>query len=128
MPPTYIQDTLDFNYANGAVFNTYESFNGYSIGMLRRVVQGEQGLMTEFLLTGGTGGSGNAWEPYLMKHIWTSVYFPSYAIGYNQIDAAWQGMNYLAWRSVIVGDPLTKILSPCEPIVLTSNTTIESGD
>lgn len=124
MPPTYIQDTLDFNYANGAVFNTYESYNGFSIGTLRRA---GQGLMTEFLLTGGTGGAGHGvWEPY-SGAVKSDIYFPYYAIGYNQIDAAWQSLDALAWRSVFVGDPLTRIYN-CENTVITTNTTIGSGD
>ncbi len=124
MPPRYIQDILNFNYANGAVFNTYESYNGYSIGTLRP--QG-QGLMTEFLLKGGTGGAGHSWEPIGDGVISDEVYFPYYAIGYNQIDAAWQGMPYLAWRNVVVGDPLTRIYN-CENNIISSNTTIGSGD
>ena len=30
-------------------------------------------------------------------------------MGYNQINAVWQGFSYLAWRNVVVGDPLTTI-------------------
>ncbi len=124
MPPSYIQETLVFNYANGAVFNTYESYNGYSIGTLRP--QG-QGLMTEFLLMGGTGGAGHSWEPWTEGIISDYVYFPYYAVGYNQIDAAWQGMPYLAWRNVVVGDPLTRIYD-CDNTVISSDTTIGSGN
>jgi uncharacterized protein (TIGR03790 family) len=125
MPPTYIQTILDFDYAKGAVFNTYESFNGFSIGTLRRAAG--QGLMTEFLLMGGTGGAGHGvWEPY-GGAVKSSIYFPYYAIGYNQIDAAWQSMIALAWRSVFVGDPLTRIYE-CENTVITTNSTIGSGD
>lgn len=107
------------------MFNTFESFNGNSIGTLRRTAG--QGLMTEFLLMGGTGGAGHGvWEPY-EGAVKSSIYFPYYAIGYNQIDAAWQSMDYLAWRSVFVGDPLTRIYSCQETIILT-NTTIGSGE
>lgn len=74
-------------------FNTYESYNGWSIGTIRPRVQG---LMTEFLLMGGTGGAGHGvWEPYAGA-VKSSIYFPYYAIGYNQIDAAWQSMSALA--------------------------------
>ena len=45
----YVKDSLLFDYANGSVFNTYESFNCYSIGTLRRV---SQGVMTEFTMIG----------------------------------------------------------------------------
>lgn len=104
---TYIQDSLLFDYANGSVFNSYESFNARSIGTLRRAAG--QGLMTEFTLVGGTSGVGHSNEPFVSGVVRNNVYFPYYAMGYNQIDAAWQGMQYLAWRNVVVGDPLTTI-------------------
>ncbi|MDY0083417.1 MAG: TIGR03790 family protein [Ignavibacteriaceae bacterium] len=125
MPTRYIQDLLNFNYANGAIFNTYESYNGYSIGTLRR--GGAQGLMTEFTLTGGTGGTGNSWEPYESYVVHSDIYFSSYAVGYTQIDAAWLGMPKLAWRNVVVGDPLTRIYNYSQ-ITLASDSTITGGD
>lgn len=103
---TYVQDSLLFDYANGSVFNTYESYNAYSISSIRR--QG-QGLMTEFMLIGGTSGAGHVWEPFATAVSDNYIYFPYYAMGYNQIDAVWQGFAYLAWRNVVVGDPLTTI-------------------
>ena len=103
---TYVIDSLLFDYANGSVFNTFESFNAYSISTLRRP---GQGLMTEFTLVGGTSGAGHIWEPYASAVSKPYVYFPYYAMGYTQIDAAWQGLAYLAWRNVVVGDPLTAI-------------------
>lgn len=124
MPITYIQSLLNFEFANGAVFNTYESFNGYSIGTLRRA---GQGLMTEFLLTGGTGGAGHSWEPFEGNVIDTDIYFPSYAVGYNLIDASYLALQNLAWRNVFVGDPLTKIYN-YEIKTLTADSTITSGD
>jgi hypothetical protein len=48
-------------------------------------------------------------EPYAGAVSKAHVYFPYYAMGYNQIDAVWQGFSYLAWRNVVVGDPLTTI-------------------
>lgn len=103
---TYVSDSLLFDYANGSVFNTYESFNAYSISTLRRV---GQGVMTEFSSIGGTSGAGHIWEPYASRVSRAHVYFPYYAMGYNQIDAVWQGFSVLAWRNVVVGDPLTTI-------------------
>lgn len=103
---TYVIDSLLFDYANGSVFNTFESYNCYSISKLRRI---GQGVMAEFTSIGGTSGAGHIWEPYAGAVSEPYVYFPYYAMGYNQIDAAWQGLSYLAWRNVVVGDPLTTI-------------------
>jgi len=103
---TYVSDSLLFDYANGSVFNTFESFNAYSISTLRRI---GQGVMTEFTSIGGTSGAGHVWEPYASRVSRAHVYFPYYAMGYNQIDAVWQGFSVLAWRNVVVGDPLTTI-------------------
>jgi len=103
---TYVIDSLLFDFANGSVFNTFESYNCYSISNLRRI---GQGVMAEFTSIGGTSGAGHIWEPYAGAVSEPYVYFPYYAMGYNQIDAAWQGLSYLAWRNVVVGDPLTTI-------------------
>ncbi|HOJ08956.1 MAG TPA: hypothetical protein PKX68_15485, partial [Ignavibacteriaceae bacterium] len=103
---TYVSDSLLFDYANGSVFNTFESFNAYSISTLRRI---GQGVMTEFTSIGGTSGAGHVWEPLAYAVSKPYVYFPYYAMGYGQVDAVWQGFSYLAWRNVVVGDPLTTI-------------------
>jgi len=107
MPSTYIQDTLDFDYANGSIFNTYESFNGNSIHTLTR--KAGQGLLTEFFLTGGTAGAGHTWEPTTHTVIDDEFWFPAYAMGYSLVDATFQGMPYLAFQNVVVGDPLSPI-------------------
>lgn len=88
MPASYIQTILNFNYANGSIFNTYESYNGNSIGTLKRRGGSEQGLITEFMLMGGTAGAANILEPSALNVMKSDVYFPYYAMGYNQIDAA----------------------------------------
>ena len=107
MPSDYIQNTLNFNYSNGSVFNTYESFNGESIRTLTR--RAGQGLLTEFFLTGGTSGAGHTWEPTTTTIIDDEFWFPGYAMGYSSIDAAYRGMPYLAFQNVVVGDPLSAI-------------------
>ena len=54
MPPTYILNDLLFHYTNGASFNSWESFNGWSFGVARA----GQGLISDFIHKGGTGRYG----------------------------------------------------------------------
>jgi len=112
----YVADSLQFQYANGAIFNTLESFNGTSLTTLwwRNVAKippncfHTQGLMTQFPVVGGTAGVAHAWEPD-GTIVEFREYFTSYALGYSVVDAAYLGMKSLAWQNVVVGDPLTTI-------------------
>lgn len=66
----YAQSQLQFNYANGSIFNTYESYNGYSMDPKYRRKVDLHGLLTEFLQRrgngqGGTSGVGHVFEPGL---------------------------------------------------------------
>jgi uncharacterized protein (TIGR03790 family) len=101
MPATYILDTLMFDYVNGASFLSWESFNGWSFGVARA----GQGLISDFIHMGGTGGSGHVYEPYA-THVTQEKYtFPSYAMGYSIVDAQYHGIPINAWRNCVVGDP-----------------------
>jgi len=123
MPPTYILDPLDFNLQPGAIFNSFESFNGVSYGVTRW----DHGLVSDFIHIGGSGGCGNVYEPinWGIYREWQS--FPAYAVGYNLVDAIYQGIPFIAWQNTVVGDPLTRIYD-CPATVLTSNTTISSNN
>ena len=105
MPPTYIRDVLTFNYVNGANFLSWESFNGFSFGESR----GGQGLISDFIFKGGTGGSGHVYEPWTDGATQDYYTMPAYAMGYSIVDAQYQGIYYNAWRNIVVGDPLTAI-------------------
>ncbi len=105
MPPTYIRDILAFNYANGANFLSWESFNGFSFGVSRA----GQGLISDFIFKNGTGGSGHVYEPYTDGVTQDYYTMPAYSMGYSIVDAQYQGIYYNAWRNIVVGDPLTTI-------------------
>ena len=104
--PNYM-GCLSFNYANGAVFNTFESYNG--AGMYQIYREGDFGLVSDFIKAGGTGGLGHTWEPALSGAAKNNNLFNLYAMGYGLVDAAYQSIPYLAWNNVVVGDPLTTI-------------------
>jgi hypothetical protein len=124
----YIQTQLHFTYAPGAIFNTAESFNGKTLGTYPVVRTSGHGQLADFTRMGGTVGVGHAYEPTADNVVENSIMFPSYALGYTFIEAAYLGMHNLTGENVVVGDPLTRIAYPCEPLVLSNNTTISSGD
>lgn len=100
----WVVDSLHFSWAKGAVFNAPESFNGNSLTMLQWGHWYEdqsrcghtQGLATQFTQIGGTGTMGHAWEPGLGGVVGDSIFFPAYAMGYNLVDAIYQGKRGLA--------------------------------
>jgi uncharacterized protein (TIGR03790 family) len=105
MMPTYILDTLMFDYSNGASFSTFESFNCVSFGESRW----DQGLLSDFIHMEGTGGSGTVQEPYVSGCTKVSATFPSYGMGYSIVDAQYHGILRIAWQNMVVGDPLTSL-------------------
>lgn len=107
MDSNYITNTLTFNYLNGAVFNSIESFNGTSMNPAYRM--DKQGLISEFITKGGSGGPCTCYEPYLGGNDNSQYFFPAYAMGYGLVDAAYMGIPYLGWRNIVIGDPLTAI-------------------
>lgn len=112
LPTGYIIDNLNFQYENGAIFNTIESFNGNSMGINfsdRSIRRDGQGLISEFIYTGGIGGAAHTWEPYLSAAVKINYFYPAYAMGYSVVDAAYQGMDLLGWQNIVIGDPLTTI-------------------
>ena len=110
--PYYIHNDLRFDYLNGAVFNTLESFNGWAMDTVYRH---GHGLASDFVTKrsfdneAGTVALGHTWEPFSNTVSEYQIFFPAYSVGYNIVDAAYMGMRYLAWQNVVIGDPLTKI-------------------
>jgi hypothetical protein len=121
----YCVDVLEFTYSNGAIFNTYESFNGYAIdiGNLgdNQTYFGKrqahvfptyfhyQGLIADFIHAGGSGGEAHVYEPTTTTASDGEYLFPAYAMGYSLVEAIYMGIPYLAFRNMVVGDPLMTI-------------------
>ena len=106
MPDGYVTEFLQFEYADGALSNTYESFNGYGF---RSPDQSTHGQVAEFIRAGGTGGVGNVYEPYASSIAHEEIMLPAYAAGYPLADAVYMSLAYLDFATVVVGDPLTCI-------------------
>lgn len=126
----YPVNVLLFNIVNGALFNTYESYNCYvfdvdgplNCGFFSQrqahvfqpphPLQGYyhyQGLISDFIHAGGTGGQAHVFEPTVNTVSDGKIFFPAYAMGYSLVEAIYMGSPYLAYRNVVVGDPLTTI-------------------
>lgn len=125
--PDFIQSQLSFTYVAGSVFNTAESFNINTLGTdppIRRY-GAEMGQIPEFFSMGGTVGVGQVVHgPFSEGGIINdnSIMLPAYALGYSFIESAYLGMEYLTATRVAVGDPLTRIALPCDPLVISQNT------
>ena len=128
----YCNNVLQFNYSFGALFNTYESFNGYvfdinNLGENTPESYGKrqgpgQGLIADFIHAGGSGGESHVYEPTVFTLSNSRYSFPAYAMGYSLVEAIYMGIPYLAYRNLVVGDPLTTIAWGKQ--TLTANTTL----
>ncbi|HIE25885.1 TPA: TIGR03790 family protein [Candidatus Poribacteria bacterium] len=106
MPDGYITNTLKFQYANGALIMTYESFNAFGF---QSPDQHRHGQVAEFIHAGGTGGIGNVAEPCLSGIAHEYILYAAYAAGYPLADACYMSLPFSNWTSVVVGDPLCRI-------------------
>ena len=93
--------------ANGAIFSTYESYNGLSYLNTDSTVHG---LVAEWDSIGGSGGLGHVDEPYTSGMADAESLFTNYAYGYNFADAAYMSLPKLDWVNTINGDPLMEIV------------------
>jgi len=102
---SYIWTQLQFDYVNGAIFNSWESGNALSYGKWHW----RHGLLSDFFVMGGSGGGGNVNEPTTEGVYREGDSYPAYAMGYSIVDAIYQGINYIAWQNDVIGDPLQTI-------------------
>ena len=102
----YLLDDVNFGYLPGALFMSYESYNGHSFRWPNR--RG-QGLIADFIRMGGTGGVANVKEPYNVACGDESIMFVEYFKGRNLAESCYKGIRFLSWQEVVVGDPLCKI-------------------
>jgi len=106
----YIFESLDFEYANGAIFHTYESFNAFSFDLTNTSGATSQGQVAQWIAAGGTAGLGHVQEPTASK--WTvtneDVFFDMMLSGYTLAEAAWAATRQLSFVNTVVGDPLMR--------------------
>ena len=122
----FILNDLNIQLANGALFNTYESYNGYSFQPEGRA--SNHNLVSDFIAIGGTGGIGHVYEPYSSAIPHENILFARYASGFTLIEAAYMSMFYISWTNVVVGDPLCRIKSEIPVYEFAPFTKIAQGD
>lgn len=107
-----------FHYADGAIFNTIESYNGRGFGGLEnQSFSPAQEQLSDFLAAGGTFGLGHVWEPladtipdneFLVKNFITGTL--------SWAEAAWSSVPGLSWQQIVVGDPLARAVRTSEDL------------
>ncbi len=107
---------LDFNLLNGAVFSTWESFNGYGFA---DPDQHYHGQIAEWISIGGSGGIAHVYEPYTSSKAREEIYMTAYAVGYPWVEAAYLSMPKMGYVQIVVGDPLMVIADNEAPPAVT---------
>jgi hypothetical protein len=103
---SYVATSLNFTLANGAVFNSWESYNAESFSFAAN--HGNQALLAEWLAKGGTAAVGNITEPGASPNTVFNedIMFSRLLEGYTFAEAAWSASRQLSWVGTVVGDPL----------------------
>lgn len=106
-----------YNYANGAIFNTVESYNGRNFGGIGPHPSIAQQQIVDFLAAGGTFGLGNVWEPFADSIPDNHMLVQNFVRG-NLCwgEAAWSSVPGLSWMQLVVGDPLARVQRRSEDI------------
>ncbi len=105
-PPSgglYILNDLGFGLLNGAIFNSYESFNGTTYIEASR---SSHGMVGDWIRIGGTGGIGHVYEPWSDGVANERLLYPAQIAKNNLAEACWISLRYLSWTETIPGDPL----------------------
>jgi hypothetical protein len=106
-PATYILDWLAFTLAPGAIFNTYESFNGRYWEDWRP--HDTQGQAADWLRIGGTLALAHVYEPLAFSVADNVVLYDRMLNeGWTFVEAAYAALPVLSWQNIVVGDPLAR--------------------
>ncbi|MBX3386744.1 MAG: hypothetical protein KF768_09250 [Phycisphaeraceae bacterium] len=98
-----------FNYINGAVFNSIESFNGRALNGLNAGPTGQE-QVADFIASGGTLGIGNVYEPFSITVADNLFIVRNYWLGgLTWGEAAYSSLPVLSWQQIAVGDPLARV-------------------
>lgn len=101
---------LQFSLADGAVFQSFESYNAFSFKTGGN--RAGQGLVAEWIARGGTAGTGTVEEPHGGPSYLTNedVMFDMLLRGYTWAEAVWAATLQLSYVNTLVGDPLMRWL------------------
>jgi uncharacterized protein (TIGR03790 family) len=106
LAPGYITGQLSLSLADGAVFETHESFNAFSFNSSGDTMG--QGQLAQWLAIGGTAGVGNVQEPMAGKNYEANEdqLFKMLLDGNTWAESAWSSLRQLSYVNTVVGDPL----------------------
>jgi uncharacterized protein (TIGR03790 family) len=107
-------DNFQFDIANGAVFQTWESFNAYSFQEGNN--KAGQGLVGEWIAAGGTAALGHVEEPGASAATVANedIFWDMLLQGFTFAEAAWAATPQLSYVNTVIGDPLMT-LQPWQP-------------
>jgi hypothetical protein len=98
-----------FHYANGAIFNTIESYNGRDYGGVGVHPFIPQEQSSRFIAAGGTFAIGHVWEPLADTIPDNEFLITNFLVGnLSWAEAAWTSIPCLSWMHVVIGDPLAR--------------------
>jgi uncharacterized protein (TIGR03790 family) len=123
-PSTYIEG---FQFARGAIFNTYESYNGRAFNGLGTKYSQEQ--VADFIAWGGTFGIGHVWEPFAFTIPDNEFLFVNFLQnGLTWAEAAWSSTPVLSWMHVVIGDPLATATIVNQPADFDADGDVDDAD
>lgn len=103
----YVLNSLTFDLPPGAIFNTFESFNGRNFETLDPH-DSQQAQVADWIHVGGTLGFGHVFEPLTFTVADNAILYERlFTRGWTFIEAAYAALPVLSWQNVVVGDPLT---------------------
>jgi uncharacterized protein (TIGR03790 family) len=105
-PSNYIVGGISAALANGAVFNSWESYNAYSFKV--GGYTGNQGQLAQWIAKGGTAAVGNVQEPGASPSRVANEdqLFKMLLSGMTWAEAGWSSFRQLGYVNTVVGDPL----------------------
>lgn len=112
--------TYQGQFTNGAIFNTWESFNGRQFGGHGGYVSGsgEHAQLADFIAYGGTFGLGHAWEPFSFSVGRNHILLENFMVnGLTWVESAWSSLVALSWQNLVLGDPLAKASVNLQPLI-----------
>ncbi len=103
-----------FNFLNGAVFTSLESFNAVTMFSDFSTTQAK---IVDFIRAGGTAAIGHSFEPQSDAAIDNQFLYSNLLADRDGdgradltfVEAAWAAIPYLSWSEVVIGDPLMRI-------------------
>jgi len=115
-----------FNLANGAIFNSTESYNGRCFGGITQFPATPQMQAADFIAAGGTFAAVNAWEPF------TDTLPDNLQLGRNFVlghlswaEAAYTSLPALSFQQIILGDPLARMVRSSDDLTGDSRISVD---